>query len=195
MDYTGEFDFFYGKESERYHYITIPKLLLTDEHFKSISVEAKLLYGCLLDRNSLSQKNGWLDEQNRVYVLYTIENMKKDLGCASEKINKVLRELEEVGLIYRKRNGVGKANYIYVMDYMAYYRKSGDCVRKSKAPYSKIEHEGVRKSKGNNNDSNNTDYSKQSSHSYTYKKKKNSFNDFEQRDYDFEELERRLLAN
>ena len=90
MDYNGEFDFFYGKESERYHFITIPKLLLTEERFRSMSVEAKLLYGCLLDRNSLSQKNGWMDEQNRVYVIYTIENMKQDLGCASEKVNKVV---------------------------------------------------------------------------------------------------------
>lgn len=61
-----------------------------------MSVEAKLLYGCLLDRNSLSQKNGWVDEQNRVYVLYSIENMKRDLGCASEKVNKVLKELERI---------------------------------------------------------------------------------------------------
>ena len=154
MEYTGEFDFFYGKESERYHFITIPKLLLTEERFMSMSVEAKLLYGCLLDRNSLSQKNGWVDEENRVYVLYTIESMKRDLGCASEKVNKVLKELEEAGLIFRKHNGVGKANSIYVMDYMAYYRKrEGLCIRKSKAACSKSENDGIRFSKCNNTDS------------------------------------------
>ena len=58
MEYQGSFDFFYGKESERLNFITIPKLLLKDERFKNISSEAKILYGCLLDRNSLSQKNG-----------------------------------------------------------------------------------------------------------------------------------------
>ena len=125
MDYKGNFDFFYGKESERLNFITIPKLLLKDGRFKNISSEAKILYGCLLDRNSLSQKNGWVDEQNRVYVIYTIEEMKKDLCCATEKISRVLKELEAIGLIYRKRNGRGKANYIYVMDYMAIYRKEG----------------------------------------------------------------------
>lgn len=124
--YTGDFDFFYGIESERYNFIVIPKLLLKNVRFSHISAEAKLLYRLLLDRNSLSQKNGWLDEENRVYIIYTIEEMKKDLGCATEKISKVLKELEGIGLIYRKRNGRGKANYIYVMDYMAMYRKEKD---------------------------------------------------------------------
>ena len=123
MEYQGSFDFFYGKESERLNFITIPKLLLKDERFKNISSEAKILYGCLLDRNSLSQKNGWVDEKNRVYVIYTVKEMQKDLCCATEKISRVLKELETIGLIFRKRNGRGKANYIYVMDYMAIYRK------------------------------------------------------------------------
>ena len=125
MEYQGSFDFFYGQESERLNFITIPKLLLKDKRFRDISSEAKLLYGCLLDRNSLSQKNGWVDSQNRVYVIYTIKEMQDDLCCATEKISKVLRELESIGLIYRKRNGRGKANYIYVMDYMAIYQKEG----------------------------------------------------------------------
>lgn len=123
MEYRGEFDFFYGRESERLNFITIPKILLKDPRFKGVSSEAKILYGCLLDRNSLSQKNGWLDEKNRVYVVYTIKEMREDLCCATEKISKVLKELEVIGLIFRKRNGRGMANYIYVMDYMSIYRK------------------------------------------------------------------------
>lgn len=107
MEYRGEFDFFYGRESERLNFITIPKLLLKDPRFKRVSSEAKILYGCLLDRNSLSQKNGWLDGQNRVYVVYTIKEMQEDLCCATEKISRVLKELEAIGLIFRKRNGRG----------------------------------------------------------------------------------------
>lgn len=125
MEYRGNFDFFYGKEGERLNFITIPKLLLKDERFKNISSETKILCGCLLDRNSLSQKNGWVDGENRVFCIYTIKEMQADLCCATEKISRVLKELEEIGLIYRKRNGRGKANYIYVMDYMAIYRKEG----------------------------------------------------------------------
>lgn len=202
MPYTGNFDFFYGMESERYNFIIIPKLLMKDERFSHISAEAKLMYGLFLDRNSLSQKNGWLDEENRVYIIYTIEEMKKDLGCATEKVNKVLKELESIGLIYRKRNGNRKANHIYVMDYMAIYRNAVKEERGAdgkamnfenrKSCFSKIEnHSEFRKSKGNKTDSNNTDDSNASSR----KKYRNSFCNFQQRDYNFEELERMLLAN
>lgn len=157
MGYQGNFDFFYGKESERYSYITIPKLLLKDEKFKRISAEAKLMYGLLLDRNSLSRKNGWLDEQNRVYIIYTIKEIQADLNCATEKVSKVLKELEEMGLIYRKRNGRGKANYIYVMDYMSIYRREREVQKgddygdknfdNRNSGISKIENQGFRKSK------------------------------------------------
>lgn len=200
MDYKGNFDFFYGKESERLNFITIPKLLLKDGRFKNISSEAKILYGCLLDRNSLSQKNGWVDEQNRVYVIYTIEEMKKDLCCATEKISRVLKELEAIGLIYRKRNGRGKANYIYVMDYMAIYRKEGGVdfrfpkvknFDNRKSGLSISENQDFRLSKGNKTESNKLDMSNAS----CQKVSKNSFCNFPQRDYDFEELERILLSN
>ncbi|MDD7177385.1 MAG: replication initiator protein A [bacterium] len=89
MSYTGEFDFFYGMESERYHFLIVLKLLMKDMRFRHVSAEAKLMYGLLLDRNALSHKNGWLDEKNRVYIIYTIEEMRRDLGCATEKIRHV----------------------------------------------------------------------------------------------------------
>lgn len=203
MPYTGNFDYFYGMESERYHFIPIPKLLMKDERFCHISAEAKLLYGLLLERNTLSQKNGWLDEANRVYIIYTIDEMKKDLGCATEKISKVLKELETIGLIHRKRNGRGKANHIYVMDYMAIYRK--DCADAKegedsgvknfdnrKTRISNSEKQEFRNSKCNKQDKNKPDYSIYSS---SPKKYKNSFLNFHQRDYDFDALERELLAN
>ena len=69
-----EFDYFYGPEdAEQYQFYRIPKLLITSEQFKDISVEAKLLYGLMLDRLSLSIKNGWFDSLNRAYIIYTIE--------------------------------------------------------------------------------------------------------------------------
>ena len=199
MEYQGSFDFFYGQESERLNFITIPKLLLKDKRFRDISSEAKLLYGCLLDRNSLSQKNGWVDSHDRVYVIYTIKEMQDDLCCATEKISKVLRELESIGLIYRKRNGRGKANYIYVMDYMAIYRKEGHPeggplpgknFDNRKSRISKNENQEFRKSKCNKTDLNKTEDSKGSRHP-PYR---NPFCNFPQNDYDFEELERVLLA-
>ena len=63
--------YFYGREAEQYSFYKIPKLLFTEEYFKKISVEAKVLYGLMLDRMSLSMKNQWLDEEGRAYTYYS----------------------------------------------------------------------------------------------------------------------------
>ena len=68
-------DYFYGAQADQFAFYRIPKALFTDERFKSISAEAKILYGILLDRMSLSRKNGWLDEQGRVFIIFTLEEV------------------------------------------------------------------------------------------------------------------------
>ena len=113
------FDYFYGGESELFSYYRIPKLLITGDQFKNLSTDAKLLYGLLLDRMSLSAKNGWLDEQNRVFIIFTIEDVKRSLCCADNKATKLLRELEEFGLIERKRRGLGRPSLVYVKNFSA----------------------------------------------------------------------------
>lgn len=62
------YDYFYGAEAEQFSFYRIPKVLFTEERFRSVSAEAKVLYGLLLDRMSLSCKNGWLDKEGRVYI-------------------------------------------------------------------------------------------------------------------------------
>ena len=96
-----EFDYFYGPEdAEQYQFYRIPKLLITSEQFKDISVEAKLLYGLMLDRLSLSIKNGWFDALNRAYIIYTIEDVMEDMHYRSQKACKLVSELEKnAGLI------------------------------------------------------------------------------------------------
>lgn len=64
-----QFDYFHGMEAEQYTFYRIPKILFTAECFKTISCEAKVLYGLLLDRMSLSIKNRWFDEEDRVYII------------------------------------------------------------------------------------------------------------------------------
>ena len=78
-----------------------------------------MLYGILLDRRGLSAKNGWLDEQNRVFIIFTIEDVKRALCCADNKATKLLRELEKFGLIERKRRGQGKPCLVYVKNFSA----------------------------------------------------------------------------
>lgn len=103
------YDYFYGAEAEQFSFYRIPKVLFTEERFRSVSAEAKVLYGLLLDRMSLSCKNGWLDQAGRVYIIFTIEEVMTALGCADQKAGKLLHELEsKCRLIERKRQGLGK---------------------------------------------------------------------------------------
>ena len=67
-------DYFYGQAGELFSFYRIPKALFQEPRFQSLSTNAKTLYGILLDRMSLSAKNGWLDEQGRVFIIFTIED-------------------------------------------------------------------------------------------------------------------------
>ena len=103
--------YFYGKEADQYSFYKIPKLLFTDEHFKKVSVEAKVLYGLMLDRMSLSVKNQWLDGEDRAYIYYSLEDIMDALGCSNKKAITIMKELDAeagIGLIEKKRQGQGK---------------------------------------------------------------------------------------
>lgn len=117
-----EMDYFYGCQAEQFTFYRIPKLLFKDERLKSISAEAKILYGLMLDRMGLSMKNGWLDDENRVYIKYPIEEIMEDLGCGKNKAIAIVAELDTVkgiGLIEKRRKGLGEASWIYVKNFMS----------------------------------------------------------------------------
>lgn len=112
--------YYYGCEAEQYAFYRIPKILITDERYAHISTEAKLLYGLMLDRMSLSIKNGWLDDLDRVYIYFPVEQVMEMLHCKSEKATRLLGELDSkkgIGLIERVRQGQGKPNIIYVKNF------------------------------------------------------------------------------
>ena len=113
------FDYFYGPDdAEQYSFYRIPKRLITGDEFQNTSTEAKLLYGLMLDRLQLSIRNQWLDSLNRVYIIYTVEDIMADLHCGNQKACKLLSELEnKTGLIKRKRQGLGKPSLIYVLKF------------------------------------------------------------------------------
>ena len=110
-------DYFYGQSGELFSYFRIPKALFQDSRFRQLSTDARTLYGILLDRMSLSAKNGWLDEQGRVYIIYTVREVQESLCCAEHKAVKLFRELEDIDLIERKRRGLGRPSLIYVKDF------------------------------------------------------------------------------
>lgn len=101
-------DYFYRQEADLFVFYRIPKVLITDKRFKHMCCEAKLLYGLLLDKMGLSRKSGWFDKQGRAFVYYGISHIMEDLGCAHSKAEKLLSELEQAGLLRRKRQGLGK---------------------------------------------------------------------------------------
>ncbi|MCF0138202.1 MAG: replication initiator protein A, partial [Oscillospiraceae bacterium] len=110
-----KYDYFYAEGSEQFTFYRLPKALFTDEAFACLSCEAKLLYGILLDRMCLSAKNGWTDGEGRVYIIYTVAEIREAMSCSDKKALKMLDELEHgCGLIRRKRQGLGKPNLIYV---------------------------------------------------------------------------------
>ena len=111
------FDYFYGRGTEQYAFYQVPKILITDDQFADITTDAKLLYSLMLDRSALSAKNGWLDENGKVYIYYTLEQIMTDMHCANQKATKLLKELETKGLIERKKRGQGKVTRIYVRDF------------------------------------------------------------------------------
>lgn len=112
------FDYYYGRQAEQFAFYQIPKLLVTDDRFANISTDAKLLYSLMLDRAALSTKNGWLDAEGRVYIIYTLEQIMADMHCANQKATKMMKELEDrIGLIERKKQGQGKPALIYVKDF------------------------------------------------------------------------------
>ena len=115
------FDYFRGMEAEQYSFYRVPKILFTAECFKSLSCEAKVLYGLLLDRMSLSIKNRWFDEEDRVYIVFTVEEIAELLNCGTQKAVKLMKELDTekgIGLIEKRRLGLGKPNVIYVKNFM-----------------------------------------------------------------------------
>ena len=111
-------NYFTGGQADLFSFYRLPKILFADPRFRGISAEAKILYGLLLDRMSLSVKNGWLDSTGRVYIIFTVEEIMESLACGNKKAVGLLRELEEkAGLIERRRQGLGRPNLIYVKNF------------------------------------------------------------------------------
>ena len=110
-------DYFYGQAGELFSFFRIPKALFQEHRFQDLSTDAKTLYGILLDRMSLSVKNEWFDKKGRVFIIFTIEDVKRTLRCADNKATRLLRELEKFDLIERKRRGQGKPCLVYVKNF------------------------------------------------------------------------------
>ena len=112
--------YFTGNDADQFTFYRIPKLLFTNKYFSGISTDAKVLYGLMLDRIGLSIKNGWMDEQNRAFIFFSVEDTMELLNCKKNKAIQTIAELDSksgVGLIEKKRQGQGKPTRIYVKNF------------------------------------------------------------------------------
>ena len=89
-------------------YLPYARFLLNTD----LSHTAKLLYTLLLDRATLSQKNNWVDEQGRIYVIYPLSNLAKDLGCCVSSVTRSFAELEKAELAEQVRYGFSTPSHI-----------------------------------------------------------------------------------
>ena len=116
-------DYLCGDETAQFTFFKMPRQLFDNPRFKCLSTAAKLLYGMLLDRMSLSAKNGWHDDAGRVYIYYTVKEVCQDIGCGRNKAMRLLAELDTVkgvGLIERVKQGQGKPDKIFVKEISAH---------------------------------------------------------------------------
>lgn len=112
------FDYYYGAQAEQFNFIRIPKSMIVDPMFADLSVNAKLLYGVLLDRMNLSMKNRWFDSENRVYIIYQITEIMEDFNFSKKTAVRYLNELEDFGLVEKKRRGLGLPSLLYVKNFI-----------------------------------------------------------------------------
>lgn len=168
MTCISPYDYHYGNEADQYTFYRLPKALFTNKRYKKLSDSAKLLYGFMLDRMSLSSKNGWLDDQNRVFIIFTLESVQEAMNCKHEKAVKLLAELDTVkgvGLIERIKRGQGKPSIIYVRKFIDTSDVQTSENQKFKIPDSqksrvpKNRSQDFRESESNNTNINNTDLS------------------------------------
>ena len=182
-----EFDYYYGAEAEQFSFVRVPKVLFTDkEHFGSLSNDARILYGFLLERMGLSRKNNWINAHNRVYIIFPIDEIAEIMGVCHEKALNLLKELDDqsgIGLVKKKRRGLGLPSILYVKNFIVKGEQNTNLVPTSRSLENGIQEVGktdikksenqtsvnpknrlleVRNSDSNNIDINNTDMS------YTY---------------------------
>lgn len=132
------YDYFYGTQAEQFTFYRLPKVLITDPRFKKVSSDAKILYGVMLERMSLSMKNQWIDEYNRVYIIFTLEDIMQTFACGERKAGYLLSELDTktgIGLVEKKRQGLGKPNLLYLKNFIL---KEGSCAEDVQVQSGKI---------------------------------------------------------
>lgn len=150
------FSYFYRQEADMLSFYRIPKLLFTNDYFRELSTDAKVLYGLMLDRMSLSIKNKWFDAEKRAYIYFSVEDTMELLNCKNKALD-TIKALEEFSLIERKRQGLGKPAITYVKSFMEQVSEQVQRLEKQTSGGWKNKPLEVGKKDPNNTDINNTE--------------------------------------
>lgn len=140
--------YYYVEEAEQFQFFKFPKALITEPVFSELSMSSRVLYGLMQDRMALSRKNNWIDEQGRVFIIYTIEQIKADLQISNTPAVKFLKELEDIGLIEKIRRGQGMPSVIYVRNFItiiAEQKKDFRILKSRIQEFQKVEFKNSRK--------------------------------------------------
>lgn len=174
-----QFEYFYGSQAEQFSFYRIPKILFKDKTFRGVSTDAKVLYGLMLDRMNLSVKNRWFDDESRVYIIYTVSDIMDELGCAEQKAIKLLSELDikkGIGLIERKRQGLGKPNIIYVKNFV--YQSTPLNCENHNSRVVNIENQELRKSQFSNCENQSSEIVKNTNQELRFSQTNNTDNNY-----------------
>jgi len=133
-----------------------PKAFLMNSEYKKLSHSAMVFYAALIDRMSLSDRNDWRDDDGQIFILYSNKELCKTMNCSHETVTKRLRELEQFGLLKRKKRGQGKADVLYVLE--PYEVCDSSAVQNAESK--NYELQGISTTEGKNLASNKTDSNK-----------------------------------
>ena len=105
------FDYYYGAQAEQFNFIRIPRVMITENTFSDLSLQAKILYSILLDRMTLSRKNSWFDEDNRVFIIYPISDIQSDLGFSRKKSHGVSYRAGSIWTGGKEKTGIWSSQH------------------------------------------------------------------------------------
>lgn len=115
------YSYYTSTQASQNAFFRLPRALYEKECFRGLSNDAKTLYALMLDRMSLSLANDWLDEDGKVYINYSLEDIMTTLNCGKTKAVALLKELDSergIGLIEKKNMGIARASVFYVMNFV-----------------------------------------------------------------------------
>lgn len=119
-------------EAVSFLFYQIPQALVDDEAFSDLDGWAIILYSLMLNRAGLSVKNSenFKDENGRLYIIFTVEEVMKRCRCGKNVAIKIMQQLEDIGLIEKKRQGLGKPSLIYVKNFSCYKSETTQMFKK-----------------------------------------------------------------